>query len=111
MREPPADAGGSSIRLELCFGSIRRGWTIAAVARAGWSEMESPPVPKGRAAHAVSAAQRWTTSRVRKPSNNLGPPPFSGPDSLPRSGGWRPAFSRDSEIWPSLRLRDEQTTD
>ena len=53
------------------------------VSRAGWSEFGVATGPEGRATHAVSAAQRSTTSRVQRLSNNLGPPPFSGGASLP----------------------------
>ena len=59
-----------------CFGVLcRHEWTRSVVSRAGWSEFGVATCPEGRAAAAVSAAQRSTTSRVQRLSYNLGPPP------------------------------------
>jgi len=79
--------GGPPIEGQLwrCFGDERRHrWTRSVVAKAGWSEFGVATGPEGRATHAVSATQRSTTSRVQRLSYNLGPPPFSGGDSLPQ---------------------------
>ncbi len=51
-----------------------------------------------RVAHAVSATQRSTTSRVRKHLYKLGPPPFSGADSLAQTGQFVKGIFYRSEL-------------